>query len=615
MPTPVRRRRLGLVPFVLATLLWSFAGVAWAGPRDDIKQAYGTAKQQFNDLDLDAALSTLDTAVGRAEGAGLGADPVLGPVHVLRGGIIFSNTGNKAQTLAAFKQAITVDHNVQLPIELRSPDLVKLLEEARRSVPKSSNDAIIHAAPAYSAGADLEITALANVPLPDGAQLVLYWRKKGDSAEFTGLTMDTFGNYGSAVLTAADHADAGIEYFIYAFDLKQAALANRGDKDHPLVLDAPKGDGGGIVGDGKKDGKDGKDGKTKKPKATGKSPCKEWWRGECVLPRMFVNIGIGTGFGIARGTAEQTYQQFTPGPGSMSYGLREQACAVERWYAANAPLARDPVEFGQHLSAISMIGPGVLPAAQADLAAAYDASYCGQRHPVTTGMASAPLHITPEIGLRVSRNIYISLYARLQVVTGSRVFTEDPTKQATESFNLDVRSGNPEGFRRKPPFSFAIGAKFKYFFGKDEKKFRLFAGAFAGYGFARLRVNMGFSNDRNGNSVPDTIESGLSGPTDAMGFVNADTCVAVWPYNNGCLSNADGDTDRSLADQVRINTKASDTRIDTVKLGPGMIGGLFGFHYQIIKYFAIFAELNIGGWFPNTSSVLFDLNVGPSITF
>jgi hypothetical protein len=542
-------------------------------------------------------------------------------VHVLRGGIIFSNTGNKAQTLAAFKQAVAVDHNVQLPIELRSPDLVKLLEEARRSVPKASADPIIHTPPTYAAGVDLELTALANVPMPDGAQLVLYWRKKGDAAEFTGETMDTFGNFGSIVLPVAKHGDSALEYFIYAFDAKQAALANRGDKERPLVIEAPTG-GGGVVAGGA--GKDKDKDKRPKDKASpaGKSPCKEWWRGDCILPRMWINIGLGTGFGVARGTAEQTYQQFTPGPGSMSYGVREQACAVERWYAANAPLARDPVEFGQHLSAISMIGTGVLPASQMELQAAYDANYCGRRHPVTTGLASAPFHIAPEISLRVSRNIAISIYSRLQVVTGSRVYTEDPTKQATESFNLDVRSGNPEGFRRKPPFSFTIGLKFKYFFGKDDKKFRMFAGAFAGYGFARLRVNMGFANDRNGNSVPDTIESGLSGPLDESGKVASATCVPVWPYNSGCVppTNPDGTggpgvTDRNLADSVRINTAASDTRIDTVRLGPGMVGGLFGFNYQIIKYFAIFAELNIGGWFPSTSSVLFDINFGPAITF
>jgi len=599
------RLRLRLALALAATLAWGVAGTAHAGPRDDIKASYGAAKQQFNDLDLDPALATLDAAVAKADGAGLANDPMLGPLHVLRGGIIFSNTGNRSQTIAAFKQAVAVDHNVQLPIELRSPDLVKLLEEARRSVPRAATDPVVHTPPTYAAGQDLEITGLANIPLPEGAQMVLYWRKKGDTGEFTGATMDVFGNFGSATISAAEHADAGVEYFLYVFDSRQAAIANRGDKERPLVLDAPE--GGGTVADG--GGKPGKD-KPGKDKPDRKKP-----QGKSKLPRVFINLGIGTGFGIARGTAEQTYQQFTPGPGSTSYGAREQACAIERWYAAEAPLAKDQATFGNHLSAVAMIGPSVLPTDQGTLTAAYDPSYCSQRHPVTTGMASAPLHIVPEVGVRVGRRVVLSLYSRLQVVTGSRVYTEDPNKQATQSFNLDVRNGMPAGFRRKPDFSWTIGVKAKYMFGKEDKKFRLYAGGFAGYGFARLRVNMGFSNDRNGNSVPDTIESGLSGPLDSEGRVSQETCVPVWPYNAGCQTDAVGDSDRALADQVRVSTKASDSRIDTVRIGPGFIGGLFGFHYQIVKYFGVYAELNVGGWFPATSSLLFDVNLGPVLTF
>ena len=62
-------------------------------------------------------------------------------------------------------------------------------------------------------------------------------------------------------------------------------------------------------------------------------------------------------------------------------------------------------------------------------------------------------------------------------------------------------------------------------------------------------------------------------------------------------------------------TSSSENRIDTVTIGPGFVGGLFGFHYQIVKYFGVFAEANVGGWFPRTGSLLFDINVGPSLTF
>jgi hypothetical protein len=606
----------------LGTAAVAFAApvTAHAGPRDDMRTAHAAAADQFNNLELDAALASLDAAVARAEGAGLGSDPMLAPLHTLRGGIIFSNTGNRAATLAAFKQAIACDWNATLPIELRSPDLQKILEEARRSAARPSNDAFVHQAPGYNRGTDVEFNALANVQLPDGAQIVLYWRKAGDKGEFIGESMSVFGNAGTFVLSASKHGDSPLQYFFYAFDAKGSqTLANRGDKERPMLLE-PSGEapppgtvGGDVVGGGDEDGGDeGGEPKPKKPKKPG---------GKSKLPRVFINIGLGTGFGIARGTAELTYQQFTPGPGSTSYGTREQACAIERWYSARAPLATNQVTFGAHLNEIAPI-PGVLPEDAAALTAAYDPDYCSARHPVTTGLASAPFHLAPEIGVRVSKRIVLSLFGRLQVVTGSKVFTEDPGKMASDSFNTDVRSPNPAGVQRKPPFSWALGLKFKYFFGKEDKKFRVFAGGFAGFGASRLRVNMGFSNDRNGNSVPDAIEVAYSGPADPVTqMVDIANCTPVWPYAIGCEPDPvpptppDDGPDRLLADSVAANTPATDTRIDTVVLGPGFVGGLVGFNYQIVKNFAIFAELGIGGWFPKTTSVLFDLTLGPVITF
>lgn len=599
---------------VAATVALGTASAHAAGPRDDVRQAFDTAKSQFNDLDLDAALATLDAAVTRAEGAGLANDPSLAPVHALRGGIIFSNTGNRSQTLAAFKQAVAADYNVTLPIELRSPDLQKLLDDARRQGQRPGNEAVIHSPPSFAKGGDVEFVAQANVQLPDNAQMVLYWRPAKSNAEFTGESMALFGNVGTFTLPASRHGDEPIEYFFYAFDANNNQLVNRGDKERPLTLSpsgeavAAGGGGGRTDGGGRGDDDEGED----EPRKPRKTPS-----GKSTMPRVFINFGIGTGAGIARGTAELTYQQFTPGAGSSTYNAREQACAIERWYAGNGALARDQLNFQQDITDVSAI-PGVLPmgATVDTLTAAYDPAYCGRHHPVTTGFASAPLHIAPEIGVRVAKNIVLSLFGRLQVVSGSKVFTEDPGAKANESFLLDVRSGSPAGFRRKPPFSWAIGFKFKYFFLPEERKFRLFAGGFAGYGTARLRVNMGFANDRNGNSVPDAIESPFSGPINpATNKIDVANCVAVWPYNGACQLGAAGETDQNLARQVALNTKATDTRIDTVKIGPGFVGALFGFNYQIVKHFAIYGEIDIGAWFPNTTSALFDLTVGPSLTF
>jgi hypothetical protein len=66
---------------------------------------------------------------------------------------------------------------------------------------------------------------------------------------------------------------------------------------------------------------------------------------------------------------------------------------------------------------------------------------------------------------------------------------------------------------------------------------------------------------------------------------------------------------------VRANSAGDENRVDTVAIGPGFIGALVGFNLQLHKHFAIFGELQLGGWFPKTGSFLIDFNVGPAITF
>jgi hypothetical protein len=246
-----------------------------------------------------------------------------------------------------------------------------------------------------------------------------------------------------------------------------------------------------------------------------------------------------------------------------------------------------------------------------DLAAAYDPASCGARHPVTLGLASAPLHLEPEVAVRVHRGLYVAAFARLQVVTGSRVFTDDPTLDATTSFSRDVTSTSPKGARRRPPFTWAVGLELKYMLGRDDRRLHPFVGVFFGYGWARLRVPLGFANDRNGNSVPDDGEASAVGPLGADGRIAPDTCIAVWPYNDGCSE----PSAMNRATAVRSATPRSDQRVDTIRLGPGFGGALAGVHYQVTKRFALMAEVKLGAWFPDNASVLADLTLGPALTF
>lgn len=542
--------------------------------REELKSAYNKALGQYNNLELDPALAGLDAALSGKEAD----DPSTAPLRMLRAVIIFSNTGKADQTAAAFGEAVKADFNVSLPTELRSPDLQKLLDKARKDSGLSAPaEAFQHTPPdvADACGKDVVFTALAS-KVPDGGQLAFYWRPKGEG-EFKTATMDTFGNLASVTLTGSDHGDKPVEYFFYIFDANNAEQGNKGDQENPLTLEIA----------------------CKKEEAPVEAPV-EKPKPKSLLPRVFINIGLGTGLGVARGVADQSYQQYSPANSNFTYGPSEFACSVARWYSGNSPLPdatgfqnaltglNDPTKYGGY-SAMA-------------LGAAYNPDECGEHHPVKTGMASAPFHLAPEIGIRVSRALVISGFARLQLVTGSKVYRDDPSLDLTKSYNESVVSANPEGIRTKPGFTAGGGIKIKYFLGQDDQKFRLFVGGMVGGGFARLRVPMGFANDRNGNSVPDDQETAID--SDA-----ANKCLPVWPYG-GATCGAGAPT----AAAVAMSADKSQ-RIDTVRIGGGFVGGLFGFNYQIVKNFALFGEIGVSVWFPRTSSFLIDLTLGPAITF
>ena len=543
--------------------------------REELKAAYNKALGQYNNLELDPALAGLDAALSGKEAN----DPATAPLRMLRAVIIFSNTGKADQTAAAFGEAVKADYNVSLPAELRSPDLQKLLDKARKdSGLTAPSESFQHTPPdvAEACGKDVVFTVLAG-QVPDGGQLAFYWRQKG-GGEFKTATMDTFGNLASVTLTASDHGDKPVEYFFYIFDASNAEKGNKGDSDNPLTLDI----------ECKKEVKP-----VEKPKEKPKP--------KSLMPRVFINLGLGTGVGLARGVADQSYKQYSPGNTGFTYGPAEFACSVARWYSGNTPLP-DAVGFQNALTSLDPSQYGGYD--MNTLITSYQPDECGKHHPVKTGMASAPFHISPEIGVRVGRALVISGFARLQVVTGSKVFRDDPGLDLATSYNQNVINANPEGVRTKPGFTGAGGIKIKYFLGQDDQKFRLFVGGMVGGGFARLRVPMGFANDKNGNSVPDDQESAFD--ADAV-----NPCLPVWPYGGGGCGN---DQQIIFAGQVAMNSDKKE-RIDTVRIGGGFIGGLFGFNYQIVKNFALFGELGVSVWFPKTSSFLIDLTVGPAITF
>lgn len=610
-------RALGLGLAVTIGLMAGYPNSAWAGPREDMREAYATALDQFNNLDYPAARSAIDSGIDQAEAAGAGNDPSLASLYVLRAALFYSEEGDAAMARIdqALQQAVRLNYYVVIPIEVRSDELMGFLKKARSSSGGAAPDAITHAFPEPACGGDLIFEALLGVP--DGGQAALYWRKVGDP-EYQAVPMDAFSNVATATVGASAHQDADVEYIIAAFNAQNENVANLGTQEAPLKLaqgcgaagdgdvagdgDAGDGDlGDGDQGDGGDGGDDGGAG------------------GAIDTPKVWVNLGVGTGFGIARGTVEQTYAQMRPAPIDYVYGDAQGACAVARFVSG----AGNDLLDTQQLYGIDPFNPdassafGVFaPAGKAAAyAQAYDEAACAERHPVTNGLAPALFHIEPEVAFRLGDRVVLGVFSRLQVATGSNVQAPDPDKplgqpavmQAGTTYWDSARSEDPASIKIKHAFTWAVGLKFKYLLGKDGAKFRPYVGGFAGYGSSRLRVNLGFGQDRNGNSVPDDEEVGA----DALNN-DASLCEPVWPYNNSC-NDPQGQGDNLIP--VNLSANSSGQRIDTVVIGPGFLGALVGFNLQFAKHFGLYGEFQAGGWFPNTGSALFDINIGPQVTF
>lgn len=600
----------------LGVALLGFGATAHAAPRDDIRASYDQALAAFNELELDKAESILQQAIAAAESAGAGDDPSLASLHMMKAALIYTNEGDAGSSaiVSELEKAARLNYFVVVPLEVRSEGMSGFLKQARQRVGAAPTEAILHTPPQAACDGDLVFEALLGVP--DGGQAALYWRKQGDTAEPTGAAMDVFSNVATATITAAEHGNGPIEYFIFAFDQNNQPVANLGLEEAPLILDQQCGaveeppPGDGDVGDG--DAGDG-DKTPDKPQDT-------------LLPRVWIGLGVGTGVGLALGQAEKTYEQYFPRNLDFTYGLPQKACAIARYWAGSGDLPPAAELFGSNPSdpadgtAFAVYGGDDA----ANLGNAYNPRECEQRHPVSPGLAPALLHLTPEVQVRVSKRITLSAYGRLQLVTGAQVFREDPTKPPGDPNNMqsgttywdDVYTANPtSNYADGELFAFAGGIKFKYFLLDDMSKFRLFVGAFAGGGFSRLRVDMGFANDRNGNSVPDDREQWADAPFDPVtGEYDEANCVSVWPYNTAGCSEDPSNPDYVLANNTRLQADTS-SRIDTVRLGPVFAGALFGFHYQVVKNFAFYGEIDLGGWFPDSGSFLIDLTIGPMVSF
>ncbi len=286
------------------------AAPVFADPKGDISAKSKEAMESYDLMDYDAAKKSLNQALAISKKAKLDKDPVTAKVY-LDLAIAAYAAGDLDASKVAFLSAVQIDPKIQISAAYKSPDLQKLLDEAKAggaptggetppadpgvdcTAVKGLQHTVIDTAPA---GGALAIEALVGSEISPVKVSVMY-RVEG-ATEFTEgkLTKQGDCKYTGAIPGSAMKG-ALIHYYVAAFNELNKPISAKGSSGSPNILEIS-----GVAAPAPNDNEDPIN-KTKVDETPSTSI------GGGVIaggkpPKVMIVVGGGTGFGYVNGNTE-----------------------------------------------------------------------------------------------------------------------------------------------------------------------------------------------------------------------------------------------------------------------------------------------------------------------
>jgi hypothetical protein len=316
------------------------AGVAHADAKSDAKKDIQAkvkeAMENFDLLEYEEAKKLLAQALATAKKAKLDRDPIVAQIHVRLGIVFFAGLQDPDAAKVAFAAAVELDPKVQIEAAYKTPDMQKLLEEARSGggAAPSGGSALPGGPGGGDDGSCKGLTGIEHTIIdeaPAGAPVAIEARIGADVAatkvavlfrapgatDFTEVKLGKAGGcgYTGSIPTSA-LAGGIVHYYVAAYNKAGKVVASKGSSGAPNIIEVSGGsaatddsdnenplDKGGRGGGGAASG----DGGTVEGGVTvgGKKPT------------VFVAIVAGTGGGYVTGKTEQAASEvkccFAPG--------------------------------------------------------------------------------------------------------------------------------------------------------------------------------------------------------------------------------------------------------------------------------------------------------------
>lgn len=257
------RSRAAVAAFVVVASLGG-SRIAAADPKGDINAKVKEAMESYDLMDYDAAKKTLSSAAVTAKKAKLEHDPVAAKIWLDLGIVAFA-VPDAAAAKEAFTAAVNIDPKIQIDAAYRSPDMAKLLDDARKgakgggAVKAGGGDPVGEVPDAGGDCASVKglqhniiDTSRANAPAAieamlgtdiNAAKVSVQFRAEG-ATDFTELKLAKAGcKYTGAIPASATHGSI-VHYYVAAYDGNNKVIAAKGSAGSPNILELT---GGGTV--------------------------------------------------------------------------------------------------------------------------------------------------------------------------------------------------------------------------------------------------------------------------------------------------------------------------------------------------------------------------------
>lgn len=299
---------------ITLALVVALIGSAAADPKADIEKQARTAMEAYDQMDYDAAKSTLTAAIQAAKKAKLDREQINAKIHLYLGIAAFAS-GDVDGTKAAFTVAAAIDPKIQIEAAYRQPDLVKILDSVRPSGGGGGGGA-------EPAGGDDDcgsIKGLQHKVIENGvvgseqpieahlggdvtaARVALMYRTEG-ATDFVEVKLTKQGRckYIGAIPASAMKG-AVMHYYVAAYNENNRVIVGKGSSGSPNLIELAAGGGGAGGGDHE-------DPINKNAGNGGGKPSGGSISGGVVTggkaPKVFLAVTGGTGFGYVTGQTE-----------------------------------------------------------------------------------------------------------------------------------------------------------------------------------------------------------------------------------------------------------------------------------------------------------------------